>query len=1117
MTKNIIKRLVSTLTIVAMAVGPMISTIVVPNTAFAALPAGYFIQVTNTTPGALSLTLAGIASANPYKGSGNGQFVRVTNWGDGTAMTDATLSNTIIDGSAKTFATNWSVTHNYTTSGSKTITVSICHQNCTGNDGNADSTATFDVFIPPAALTVITHVINNSGGSATAANITMTVSGVTASPSSFAGVESPGQLVNVTASTTPLSYTVTGSNLSGYTKTSSGDCATTIASGQNKTCTFTYDDILPPPPNTAPKITSISDKNINESTLLSFTVQASDSDTPTQTLAYSLGSGAPAGASINGTSGAFMWTPTEAQGPGAYSITVNVSDGIVSTSTSFTVTVNEVNAAPTLASISDQNVNELSNLSLQASSTDSDIPVQTLTYSLGTAPSGATISSGGTFSWTPTETQGPGTYPVTVIVSDGVTTASKIFQVTVNEFNSAPVVSGTTISTHLNTPKVITLPGSDSDIPAQTLTFIVGTPTNGTLGTTTGNQVEYTPNPGFVGTDQFTFTATDGVETSNTATVNITVDDTAPSIIPIQDKNVNEHATSTFIAQATDPDNDPITYSLTNAPAGATIDSNTGEFNWVPSEDQGPGVYTITVTATAGSMSDSTTFKISVSEVNEAPTAQDASDTTDFQTAKLLTLTATDSDIPAQTLIFSTIGNPSHGTLGIVSGNQVEYTPNTGYSGPDSFDFKANDGMTDSNIVTFNITVSPDMTEVTLLRCSDGLDNDNDQLTDLADPDCAAYTPKLTVNKVVINNDGGTATTSDFQLFIDQTQVTSGVTSTSTVGAHTVSEAATSTYLGTISGDCDAQGNVTLAAGDNKVCTITNDDIAPKANHPPVITIIGNNPATVTVNNAYNDLGATSADQEDGTTLVTSTSTVDTSIIGSYTVTYTTVDSGGLGATSTRTVNVVAASNSGGGGGGSSSFSSGGSYVGNGGQVLGATACSEYLNDYIKPGADNDPEEVTKLQTFLNQNQGEHLTVNGIYDEATQAAVDRFQSKYSADVLQPWVDAGFISGNAPTGYVYKTTRRMINNLACATLGLPIPDLSGEARPTIQTTTPSVNGTSTEATSTEPIIGENTPSNDNTDQLAAVGNSNSWASNWIIWLIIVIILGGAAGFYYARKR
>src|SRR5262249_23530599 len=159
-------------------------------------------------------------------------------------------------------------------------------------------------------------------------------------------------------------------------------------------------------------LAAIANQTINEGSPLSVTVSATDSDVPANTLSFSLVS-PPAGASINGSSGLFSWTPTEAQGPGSYTITVQVSDSrspALSDTKSFTVTVNEVNNAPTLAVIANQTVNEGSLLTVTASGSDSDVPANTLTYSLVSAPTGASINaSSGVFTWTPSEIQGPST------------------------------------------------------------------------------------------------------------------------------------------------------------------------------------------------------------------------------------------------------------------------------------------------------------------------------------------------------------------------------------------------------------------------------------------------------------------------------------------------------------------------------------------------------------------------------------------------------------------------------------------------------------------------------------------------------------------------------------
>ncbi len=83
-----------------------------------------------------------------------------------------------------------------------------------------------------------------------------------------------------------------------------------------------------------------------------------------------------------------------------------------------------------------------------------------------------------------------------------------------------------------------------------------------------------------------------------------------------------------------------------------------------------------------------------------------------------------------------------------------------------------------------------------------------------------------------------------------------------------------------------------------------------------------------------------------------------------------------------------------------------------------------YLLEYIKLGAQNNPVEVEKLERFLNEFEGENLVINGIYEQVDFGAVSRFQEKYLKNILSPW------SHNKATGYVYITTKKKINELYC---------------------------------------------------------------------------------------
>lgn len=240
--------------------------------------------------------------------------------------------------------------------------------------------------------------------------------------------------------------------------------------------------------NTAPILPAQTNRTIAELTTLTVTNTATDNDYPSNTLNYSL-LGAPTGASIS-QSGIITWTPTEAQGPGTVSMTTRVVDNgtpPLSATNSFTVTVTEVNSAPTLPNIADRTINELTAMTVTDTATDTDIPANTLTYSFLSSPTGATISGSGVINWTPTEAQGPSTNLFTVRVVDNGSpplSATNSFTVVVNDVNSAPVLPAQTNRTMpAQTTLIVTNTATDTDIPVNTLTYsFLSAPTNATIG-----------------------------------------------------------------------------------------------------------------------------------------------------------------------------------------------------------------------------------------------------------------------------------------------------------------------------------------------------------------------------------------------------------------------------------------------------------------------------------------------------------------------------------------------------------------------------------------------------------------------------------------------------------
>lgn len=184
---------------------------------------------------------------------------------------------------------------------------------------------------------------------------------------------------------------------------------------------FVYSPMTVTIANQAPVVSAIQNQTVNQGETLTLTAAAVDPNGDTVT--YSLGDGAPTGVDIDPATGELTWTPGEAQGAGIFNITVVAKDTgspKLSDSKTFQVTVGEVNTAPVLKKIFAQSVPLGGAFNFAVEATDSDLVAQTLSFSLDAgAPVGAAINSTtGVFSWIPNVNQLPGVYPITFRVTD---------------------------------------------------------------------------------------------------------------------------------------------------------------------------------------------------------------------------------------------------------------------------------------------------------------------------------------------------------------------------------------------------------------------------------------------------------------------------------------------------------------------------------------------------------------------------------------------------------------------------------------------------------------------------------------------------------------------------
>ena len=365
-------------------------------------------------------------------------------------------------------------------------------------------------------------------------------------------------------------------------------------------------------------------QTINELTPLSVTNTATEENIHAS-LTYGLVN-PPAGMHIDA-NGIITWTPGPNQSPSTNLIVTVVTNGDSFDTTNphltatniFVVVVVEVNAAPVVPVITPKNVNELALLTVNASATDSNNKA-ILGYSLFNPPAGAVISPSGVFTWTPAQTQSPGAYTITNVVTatdafnmvNPVLAATNTFTVTVIEVNVAPVlpVIPTTNIAEL-TPLTINDAATESNIHATITGYGLINPPGGTGGgasispagvfTWTPSQAE--SSNAYVIT--VVVTNHDSLDTvhpvltaTNMFTVNVIEVNVAPVLPVIANTNINESTLLTVTNTAAESDiHATLAYGLVNPPAGMLINPS-GVITWTPVQNQSPGTNLITTIVT---------------------------------------------------------------------------------------------------------------------------------------------------------------------------------------------------------------------------------------------------------------------------------------------------------------------------------------------------------------------------------------------------------------------------------------------------------------------------------------------------------------------------------------
>ncbi len=148
-----------------------------------------------------------------------------------------------------------------------------------------------------------------------------------------------------------------------------------------------------------------------------------------------------------------------------------------------------------------------------------------------------------------------------------------------------------------------------------------------------------------------------------------------------------------------------ITYLLAEAPDNASIDE-TGVIVWTPTESQlGIQPFEIRVIDAAGNYS-AQSFDVTVIDAVPAyPDSYTAQEDQKLEIDAVFGVLANDGENNPNPLTATLLTSPTHGTVDLLADGSFDYTPDADFFGTDTFTYKANDGIHDSNEAPVTITV----------------------------------------------------------------------------------------------------------------------------------------------------------------------------------------------------------------------------------------------------------------------------------------------------------------------------------------------------------------------------------------------------------------------------
>jgi PGF-pre-PGF domain-containing protein len=242
----------------------------------------------------------------------------------------------------------------------------------------------------------------------------------------------------------------------------------------------------------------------------------------------------------------------------------------------------------------------------------------TLSYSLNIGPEGMSINAAsGLIQWIPNHT---GNYSIEISVSDGKNETIQSYILFVGKVNSAPVVTSMPIlSAVVNVEYNYNVEASDID--GDILSYALATSPEGMTINQSNGIIKWIPTETQLGANYVSVVVSDGeLSTQQNFTINVgTTQNNPPIITSTPIKTATQGIEYNYDVDATDSDNDALTYALLTYPIGMKINNATGLITWTPNATQVNSYDVNIIVYDSKGASALQWYVLTVANVNDAP------------------------------------------------------------------------------------------------------------------------------------------------------------------------------------------------------------------------------------------------------------------------------------------------------------------------------------------------------------------------------------------------------------------------------------------------------------------------------------------------------------------